>query len=159
MHWHRPSGSVAALQCTTPTKREAYGHGARTKTVLDMLHAVAVVSPSPGEHDEPASAVPRMFSCPSACGSPRALGDVPLLLSEQYLYSTSGSATAAEAGRRVCGGSACSDALHSAASCAEAGPRQSEPPRRADTFGADSKFGFEAGAPFFFMDSDSDEFD
>ena len=153
MCWHRPSGSVAALQCTTPTKHEEYCHGQRTK-VLQMLHAVAVASPA--EHDAPVVAAPRMFPCPSACGSPRALGDVPLLLSEQFLYSSGGSQSFTEAGRRVCGGSACSDALQSSASCAQARP--AEPPRRADTFGADSKFGFEEGAAVFFMDSDSDDF-
>ena len=101
-----------------------------------------------------------MLSCPSACGSPRLLGDVPLLLSEQYLYGSVGSQTFAEADRRVRGGSACGDALQSSASGAEAEAAVGKQGlRRADSFGADSKFGFEEGANIFVMDSDSDEYD
>ena len=168
MCWHRPSGSVASLPCTTPTNAAVYG--LRTN-VLVMLNGIVPVVPPSSEASTasvqaPAVAAPRKFSCPAACGSPRMLGDVPLLLSEQYLYSSGGSQTFAEAGRRVRGGSACSDALHSSGSGAEAeaaAEKQAAPLCRSDSFGADSKFGFEEGAAVFDMDwdsdSDSDDFD
>ena len=163
MCWHRPSGSVASLPCTTPTNCAVFG--LRTN-VLVMLNGIVPVippsaeAPAPVAH-APAFAAPRIFACPSACGSPRMLGDVPLLLSEQALYGSGGSQTFAEAGRRVRGGSACSDALQSSASAeAEAVEKQDAPMMcRSDSFGADSKFGFEEGVNVFVMDSDSDEYD
>jgi hypothetical protein len=140
----------------TPTNCAVFG--LRTN-VLVMLNGVVPVVPPSAEAPAPAAqapvfAAPRTFTCPSACGSPRLLGDVPLLLSEQFLYGSGGSQTVAEAGRRVRGGSACSDALQSSAS-AEA-EKQSAPLCRSDSFGADSKFGFEEGANVFVMDWDSD---
>ena len=168
MCWHRPSGSVASLPCTTPTNAAVYG--LRTNVLVMLNGIVPVVPPSAGASTPavlpPAFAAPRMFSCSSACGSPRLLGDVPLLLSEQFLYGSGGSQTFAEAGRRVRGGSACSDAMQSPASGAEAeaaAEKHGAPLCRSDSFGADSKFGFEEGAAVFAMDwdsdSDSDEFD
>ena len=140
----------------TPTNCAVFG--LRTN-VLVMLNGVVPVVPPSAEAPAPVAqapvfAAPRTFTCPSACGSPRLLGDVPLLLSEQFLYGSGGSQTFAEAGRRVRGGSACSDALQSSAS-AEA-EKQSAPLCRSDSFGADSKFGFEEGANVFVMDWDSD---
>ena len=165
MCWHRPSGSLALLPCTAPTNCAVFG--LRTN-VLVVLHAVAPVAASASAEpatpavQPPAFAAPRMFSCPAACGSPRALGDVPLLLSEQFLYSSSSGGSLPEAGRRVRGGSACSAALLSSASGAEAEAAAEKPGAplcRSESFGADSKFGIEEGATFFGMDWDSDRDD
>ena len=128
------------------------------------MHSVAPVAAPSAEPAAPAVqtptlAAPRMFSGPSAFGSPRALGDVPLLLSEQFLYGSGGSQTFTEAERRVRGGSAGGDALQSSASAAEAEAAAEKPGARlcrVDSFGADSKFGFEEGASVFVMDWDSD---
>ena len=164
MCWHRPSGSVASLQSTTPASCAAHGLG--TTNVLAMLHAVALAVAEPYAEpavlpavQTPTASAPRMFLCPSACGSPRALGNVPLLQSEHFLYSRS--PTFAEAGRRVRGSSACSDALQSFALEAEAEAEAAaaalaSPLCRSESFGADSKFGFEEGAAVFAMDWDSD---
>ena len=160
MCWHRPSGSVASLQCTTPTSCAVYG--VHTTDVLSKLRAVALAVAEPYAEpavlpavQTPTVSAPRMFLCPSACGSPRALGNVPLLLSERYPYSTS--PTFAEAGRRVRGSSACSDALQQAEAEAEAAAATLFAQHcRSDSFGADSKFGFEEGAAAFAMDWDSD---
>jgi hypothetical protein len=100
---------------------------------------------------------PRVALCPSSCGSPRLLGDVPLLLSEQRLYGLGGSVTSTEAAeRRTRGSGACMDALERSTSEEAMASGAGWHHARSDSFGADSKFGFEEGAAVFNMDYDSD---
>jgi len=166
MCWHRPSGALASLPCTAPTNGALYG---LRSNVLVMLHTAAPVVP-PSQPAAPAVqapevTLPRVVLCPSVCGSPRALGDVPMLLSEQQLWgSADGSATFSKGERRTRGSSAGKDALESSAS-AEAAADDSPDAHhhRKKSFGADSKYGFEDGAFLFSMDwesmSDSDDDD
>ncbi len=157
MCWHRQSGSAAMLPCTAPTNGAVYG----LRYNIAMQRAAAAVPPSqPAPEPRLAALVtppPRTSLSFAALGSPRALGDVPLLMSEQRLWGSGGSVTATEtAERRTRGSSACMDALAFSASQEELAECSSTRHARCDSFGADSKFGFELGAAVFDMDWDSD---
>ncbi len=145
------------LPCTAPTNGARYG----LRYNVAMQHAAAAVPPSQPAPEPHLGALvtpaPRTSLSFSACGSPRALGDVPLLMSEQRLWGSGGSVTATEtAERRTRGSSACMDALAYSTSQEELLDSSSTHHARCESFGADSKFGFELGAAVFDMDWDSD---
>jgi len=166
MSWRRSSGSIAALPCLAPTNGAVYGlryQAVPQRSAAEPLPHPASQLPRPA----PVSVPQRVSLCASSCGSPRLLGDVPLLLSEQRLYGIGGGSVAStEAGeRRTRGSSAGMDALERSTSedemvssdkrCLSLAPLVLGMHKRCESFGADSKLGFEDGAAVF-MDWDSD---
>jgi hypothetical protein len=156
MSWRRSSGSIAALPCLAPTNGAVYGlryQAVPQRSAAEPLPHPASQLPRPA----PVSVPQRVSLCASSCGSPRLLGDVPLLLSEQRLYGIGGGSVAStEAGeRRTRGSSAGMDALERSTSEDEMVSSGGGMHKRCESFGADSKLGFEDGAAVF-MDWDSD---
>ena len=152
MCWHRQSGSTAVLPCTAPTNAAVFG--LRYSFKFPPQHAAPSLPPTPPELRAPAPVpAPRMAVCLAANSSPRALGDVPLLLSEQRLWGSGGSvATTEPVERRTRGGSAFMDACSASREelADSAGPRHA----RSESFGADYKA--PCASAVFAMDWDSD---
>ena len=146
LSWQRQSGSPAMLPRTHSVPSSALS--------LSVTHVVVAPGTPYGEHHGapfspgPASAGARLV----ASSSPRALGDVPLLLSEQArLVATPPAAAPAPqprlsgSERRTRNASAAVVALAAseAALAAAAAEQQARLPRNTSSFGADSKYGFD----------------
>lgn len=162
--WSRQSGSPALLPRAHPAPAPALS--------LSLTYAVGPSAPGTPYYSENGYGPPYSPGAPmsaaraaalAACASPRALGDVPLLLSEQRSEAArlappplAQQPQRQNSERRTRNGSAGMVALGSADGLvAEKGGQL---PRNYSSFGADSKWGFERNGSdgVFCMDADAD---
>jgi hypothetical protein len=197
MSWSRQSGAPAVLPRTAPGAAAAAGN-VRTlelllPTAADAAAAMLLPSPTSLPHLRRGASCSAAAARLSACGSPRLLGDVPMLLSEQARWSPAPSPMGTNPGMGTTGMGTTTEAAgapEARPSWAPASPEESlvsvlartsatggagligtTPPCRDESFGADSKFGFEpaerrlcrgyrngggASTGVFDMDADSD---
>jgi hypothetical protein len=166
MSWSRQSGAPAVLLSRAPPAASpgyapphgGFAHG------LDTPFLSQPVTPASLHGDGHAAMTPRMAAKLAACGSPRALGDVPMLLSEQRRW---GSCVAVSDASAAALAMMAAEAAQEQRRWAPASPDELQAaamarcgPRRYESFGADSKVGFDEGVDpavlASLMDADSD---
>ena len=152
LSWQRTSGSTALLPRTHSVPSTALS--------LSVTHVVVAPGTPYGDGHAPYSPGPASAGARLAASSPHALGDVPLLLSEQArLVANTPPAAAPAPAPRVSGSErrtrnasaavaalAANEAALAAAAAAASAAAAAEHvrmPRNMSSFGADSKYGFD----------------
>jgi hypothetical protein len=153
MSWSRQSGTPAVLLSRAPPG-VAVPHGFLLGLDVPFL-SLPLAPASPYAH---AAVPPRMLA---ACGSPRALGDVPMLLSEQRRWGSCVAVSDASAAALavMATEAALEERCLAPASPDELQAARSGAPISYHSFGADSKIGFDDIDPALLMDVDDSNAD